>query len=126
MIGSGPAGKQARMVDQPGWAQDVRPGTGNLSYQFETAIFSIDSQQVLGVIKWGVTIPNDPNKAIILQKVEIEKQVSDDFKKAIQLANDVQGQKVKLGDQEVILNVVLHAQPNGDPKLTGKSVLPGK
>ncbi|MBY0527128.1 MAG: hypothetical protein K2R98_27280, partial [Gemmataceae bacterium] len=125
LLGNGPEKKIARMADLP-MDDEGRKGRGVVAYKFETAVFCIDTQEVLGVITCGFTIPDDPKKAIELDKVQFKLGVSDDFREAVQNANDVQGKKIKVGDKEFTLNAMLHAQLDGSAKLTGAAVLPKK
>ncbi len=105
-VGDGPLQKKAVMVDEPGLTRLSRNGK-DIIHTFETAVFAIDSQEVLGVIKWGYRIPSDKTTNVELlyaKTTDVSLKASDQFKKLIQKANT--------------LPEIKYAQLNGEAKVT--------
>jgi hypothetical protein len=116
-------GDTAEIKDTPKEG-DARTGAGDVIVWFETAAFCIETQEVLGVLKWGYKIPDSKDGEIELlggTKKDFSLKASPEFKGLIEKANTVPK--------------IAHAQLNGAAKITepvkdgavgGTSALPDK
>lgn len=137
VLGNGPQGTRAETSDFPQTAQS-RSNKGVATQKFETAAFCIDSQEVLGVLSWGVETPDNNSAPMVILNAEKQNannqsdfglSASPDFKALVAQANKV---GVSNDDQKRPL-VMNHAQPDGGPKISkplqkllgGTSALPG-
>jgi len=90
-VGNGVTGRAAFMRDRPGWKDDKRGHGEELFVKFETAAFAIDSQEVLGVLKWGYKIPADDDEPIELlgaTRDDFSVFVSRTFQNIVETANE--------------------------------------
>jgi RHS repeat-associated protein len=88
-------------------AAGARKGFGDAIKRFETAVFAIDTQEVLGVITWGFRIEDKKNSGVELlngTKADVTLAPSEAFKKVVEKANTMAALK--------------HAQLDGSAKIT--------
>jgi hypothetical protein len=110
-IGKGKPKTDATTRDRP-WLAAARTGKGEVIFQFETAAFCIDSQEVLGVISWGMKVPDnnkDPIQLLGATATDFSASFSADSKALIAKANAVGAEKDL---------PMFHAQLDGSPKIT--------
>jgi hypothetical protein len=122
-IGVGKSQTMSVSSDEPGFGRVFgRAGKGPGVAKFETAVFSIDSQEILGDITWGFTVPDNGQDPIVLingkwnkdpKLSDYQLSASGDFKKVIALAN-----KVGVGDDKRNKLPMTHAQLDGSPRIT--------
>jgi hypothetical protein len=89
-LGNGPSMRPAMMTDRPG----LDPSSGKSVKTFETAVFSIDSQEVIAVVTWGAIMTD--NGPIELLPVQLFSSASTNFKKAVAKANTIDAIKHKV------------------------------
>ena len=96
-VGNGGTGTAARMDDHPNSPQS-RIFRGELVVEYETAAISINTQEVLGVVKWGFTVPDERNDGtdppIEVDRPTYSATPSDSFKKAVAKWNENMPNKV--------------------------------
>ena len=96
------------MYDTP-HSDIARTGNGVRVDKFETVVFCIDTQEVLGTWTWGFTIPDNRDGAIQLDPIKFNAAgPSANFQELIQQANKV-GAK----------GPMLHARLDGKPMIAG-------
>src|SRR5262249_24583006 len=109
----------ATMVDYP-FTPQARTGRGEAIVEFETAVYAIRAQQVLGVIKWGYTVPDDARTPVLLHPVVFSKEVSPQFKALMTKANSIAAMRYKVGPPRT----VPYTWPPGQPLYGGTSAVP--
>lgn len=102
----------AIMFDSPKMV-DARKGK-KIVAKFETAVFTIDTNEVLGVISWGFEIPANMNGDFVIDVPTVSKTPSKELHAAVQKANAVFPNKI--GAPKAV--------PNGSGLLGGVSALP--
>ncbi len=105
-VGNGPKQEDAETGDWPDTKPIARKGKVTV-VRFEIAVFSVDSQEILGVIQWGFKVPGDKDgKTELLgaTMADVSLGASAEFKKVIEKANTMPELK--------------HAQLDGKPKIT--------
>lgn len=110
--------KNATGSDEPGTSAG-RKKKGEVAVDLELAVFCIDSQEVMGVLDWGITIPDNADKPIVVTHAtrnDVRLNVSPDFKKLVARANEVGVS----GNDVMDPTPMNHAQPapGGGPKIS--------
>jgi hypothetical protein len=106
-------GRSAVLMDEPG-TDNARKGK-ELVMKFESAAFSLDTHEVLGVLTWGFKVPGNQTDDISLDEPRFSKEPSEDFRRAVKQANETL--PFKIHEPRAI---------EGSPLMGGSSALPKK
>lgn len=126
IVGNGPPTVKAATAQDETFAGAGRDkDLGVFINTFEMAVFCVDSQEVLGVIKWGYKVPaneTDPLEILFADEKDFSLSLSDAAKKTIAKANQIG--KNDLMKHAQLDGSPLISKPNGKLKCGGTSALP--
>jgi hypothetical protein len=115
-LGAGDPKKLIAFTSDGPQTGQARKGKGVFRAQYEMAAFSVDTQQILGVITWGFQVPDNAKGPIALLNANVADyslNASATYKGLIAQAN---GDAKK--DPKGINGVMEHAQLDGKPKVS--------
>jgi RHS repeat-associated protein len=95
-IGNARTGIDAKLVDFPKAQKTARTGKGKAVKSFETAVFCIDSQEVLADLNWGFSVADKRDSPVTLLPVDVFREPSAPFRAAVKVANGNPAMKHKV------------------------------